>query len=120
MAQDVAFSPFSLKSYRLRNRLGVAPMTRMSSPGDSIPRKDVLEFLARRATNGAAIVFTEGIVTDYESAQGYPRQARLLDSAPASTSPARTYDALVWPRTRTRCGTCLLSLHVLQEGRQAD
>jgi 2,4-dienoyl-CoA reductase-like NADH-dependent reductase (Old Yellow Enzyme family) len=78
MGQDVVFSTFPLKNYRLKNRLGVAAMTRMSSPGDSIPRKDVLEFLVRRATNGAAIVFTEGIVTDYESAQGYPRQGRLL------------------------------------------
>ena len=78
MGQDVVFSPFQLKSHRLKNRLGVAPMTRMSSPGDSIPRKDVLDFLVRRATNGAAIVFTEGIATDYESAQGYPRQARVL------------------------------------------
>jgi len=72
MGQDIVFSPFQLKNYRLKNRLGVAPMTRMSSPGDSIPRKDVLEFLVRRAQNGAAIVFTEGIATDYESAQGYP------------------------------------------------
>jgi 2,4-dienoyl-CoA reductase-like NADH-dependent reductase (Old Yellow Enzyme family) len=78
MGQDIVFSPFQLKNYRLKNRLGVAAMTRMSSPGDSIPRKDVLEFLVRRAQNGAAVVFTEGIVTDYESAQGYPRQARLL------------------------------------------
>ena len=53
-------------------------MTRMSSPGDSIPRQDVLEFLVRRARNGAALVYTEAIVTDYESAQGYPGQARLV------------------------------------------
>ena len=53
-------------------------MTRMSSPGDSIPRKDVLDFLVRRAENGAAIVYTEAIVTDYESAQGYPGQARFI------------------------------------------
>ncbi|MGD8958442.1 MAG: NADH-dependent flavin oxidoreductase, partial [Desulfobacteraceae bacterium] len=71
------FSPFELKNFRLRNRLGVAPMTRMSSPGDSIPRRDVLDFLVRRAQNGAALVYTEAIVTDYESAQGYPGQARL-------------------------------------------
>ena len=54
-------------------------MTRMSSPGDSIPRADVLEFLVRRAQNGAAIVYTEAIVTDYENAQGYPGQARFLN-----------------------------------------
>ena len=78
MQEDRIFSPFELKGFRLRNRLGVAPMTRMSSPGDSIPRQDVLDFLVRRARNGAALVYTEAIVTDYESAQGYPGQARLV------------------------------------------
>ncbi len=72
-----AFSPFQLKRFTLRNRLGVAPMTRCSSSGRSIPRQDVLDFLVRRARNGAAIVYTEALVTDYESAQGYPRQARI-------------------------------------------
>ena len=57
--------------------MGVAPMTRMSSQTDSIPRQDVLDFLVRRARNGAALIYTEAIVTDYESAQGYPGQARL-------------------------------------------
>jgi 2,4-dienoyl-CoA reductase-like NADH-dependent reductase (Old Yellow Enzyme family) len=77
MSADKIFSPLEIKGFRLRNRLGVAPMTRMSSPGDSIPRRDVLEFLVRRARNGAALVYTEAIVTDFESAQGYPGQARL-------------------------------------------
>ena len=75
---DTLFSPFTLKGFELKNRIGVAPMTRMSSPGDSIPRQDVLDFLVRRAENGAAIVYTEAIVTDYESAQGYPKQSRLI------------------------------------------
>ena len=77
MVNDNLFSPFSINGFKLKNRIGVAPMTRMSSPGDSIPRQDVLDFLVRRAQNGAAIVYTEAIVTDYESAQGYPKQARL-------------------------------------------
>jgi 2,4-dienoyl-CoA reductase-like NADH-dependent reductase (Old Yellow Enzyme family) len=78
MEEDLLFSPFQLKDFRLKNRIGVAPMTRMSSPGESIPRQDVLDFLVRRAKNGAALVYTEAIVTDDESAQGYPGQARLL------------------------------------------
>lgn len=78
MSDNILFTPFQLKSLTLKNRIGVAPMTRMSSPGDSIPRQDVLDFLIRRAKNGAAIVYTEAIVTDYESAQGYPGQARML------------------------------------------
>ena len=72
MTHDIIFSPFKLNSFTLKNRIGVAPMTRTSSPGDSIPRKDVLDFLARRAENGAVIVYTEAIVTDYKSAKGYP------------------------------------------------
>ena len=78
MAKDTLFSPFMLNHFKLKNRFGVAPMTRMSSPADSIPRQDVLDFLVRRAKTGAAIVYTEAIVTDYESAQGYPKQSRLL------------------------------------------
>jgi len=78
MTNDIIFLPFKLKNFTLKNRIGVAPMTRMSSPGHSIPRQDVLDFLVRRAENSAAIVYTEAIVTDYESAQGYPKQARLI------------------------------------------
>jgi 2,4-dienoyl-CoA reductase-like NADH-dependent reductase (Old Yellow Enzyme family) len=78
MRGDILFSPFKLNGFTLKNRIGVAPMTRMSSPGDSIPRRDVLDFLVRRSENGAAMVYTEAIVTDYESAQGYPKQARLI------------------------------------------
>ena len=78
MSDGIIFSPFQLKGFTLNNRIGVAPMTRMSSSGDSIPRQDVFDFLIKRAKNGAAIVYTEAIVTDYESAQGYPGQARLV------------------------------------------
>jgi 2,4-dienoyl-CoA reductase-like NADH-dependent reductase (Old Yellow Enzyme family) len=77
MSIDTLFSPFQLKNHTLKNRIGVAPMTRMSSVKDSVPRQDVLDFLVRRAENNAAIVYTEAIVTDYESAQGYPGQARI-------------------------------------------
>ncbi len=78
MPDDKLFSPFSLKNLNLKNRIGLAPMTRVSSPGDSIPRQDVLDMLVRRAQNGCAMVFTEAILTDYESAQGYPNQSRLV------------------------------------------
>jgi 2,4-dienoyl-CoA reductase-like NADH-dependent reductase (Old Yellow Enzyme family) len=78
MSDNILFTPFQLKRLTFKNRIGVAPMTRMSSPGASIPRQDVLDFLITRAKNGAAIVYTEAIITDYESAQGYPGQARML------------------------------------------
>lgn len=76
---DSLFSEFTINEFTFKNRLGVAPMTRMSAAGDSIPRQDVLDFLVTRARNGAGLVYTEAIVTDYESAQGYPGQARILN-----------------------------------------
>ncbi|MBU0943285.1 MAG: NADH-dependent flavin oxidoreductase [Proteobacteria bacterium] len=81
MKTDILFSPFTIKNHSFRNRIGVAPMTRMSAGADSIPRHDVLDFLIRRAERGAALVYTEAIVTDYESGQGYPGQARLTNQA---------------------------------------
>lgn len=77
MSKDKLFQPFQIKNHTLKNRIGVAPMTRMSGDETSIPRKDVLNFLVRRAQNGAGLVYTEALVTDYESAQGYPGQARI-------------------------------------------
>ncbi len=79
MSTEEIFSPFQIKDFSFRNRLGVAPMTRMSAGPESIPRQDVFDFLVRRAENGATVVFTEAIVTDYESSQGYPGQARMTN-----------------------------------------
>jgi len=73
------FSEFTINEFTFKNRLGVAPMTRMSASDNSIPRQDVLDFLVTRAKNDAGLVYTEAIVTDYESAQGYPGQARILN-----------------------------------------
>jgi 2,4-dienoyl-CoA reductase-like NADH-dependent reductase (Old Yellow Enzyme family) len=78
MSDSKLFTTANIKGRTLKNRIGVAPMTRVSSPADSIPRKDVLDFLVRRAQKDVSAVFTEAIVTDYESAQGYPKQARML------------------------------------------
>lgn len=79
MDSETIFSPFQIRGFTFRNRLGVAPMTRMSAGPESIPRQDVFDFLVRRAENGASVVFTEAIVTDYESSQGYPGQARMTN-----------------------------------------
>lgn len=68
MNTDQLFSTFRIKDKVFKNRFGVAPMTRMSSGEDSIPRVDVFDFLIRRTKNAAAVVYTEAIVTDYESA----------------------------------------------------
>jgi 2,4-dienoyl-CoA reductase-like NADH-dependent reductase (Old Yellow Enzyme family) len=89
---SLLFSPFTIRNKTLKNRIGVAPMTRMSAAGDSIPREDVLTFLKTRAKNGAGLVYTEAIVTDYESAQGYPGQARILNQNQVDAWKQVTYE----------------------------
>lgn len=79
MGNDIIFEPFTFKNLQLKSRLGLAPLTRMSSGEDSIPRTDVLDMLVERAKSGAGIVYTEAIIVDYESSQGYPGQSRILN-----------------------------------------
>lgn len=103
---DTLFSHFTLGPCYLRNRIGVAPMTRMSSPGDSIPRQDVLEFLVTRALKGAAIVYSEAIVTDYESARAI--RARRGSQPSARSTPGGGLQTTYAPRVASpscRCST---------------
>lgn len=49
---SLLFSPFTIKNITCKNRIGVAPMTRMSASGNSIPGEDVMQFFNTRAENG--------------------------------------------------------------------
>ena len=52
------FTPFRLKSLTLENRIVMAPMTRIMSPG-GIPGEDVADYYARRAENAVGLIVTE-------------------------------------------------------------
>ncbi len=77
--ENKLFSEFKIKNFTLKNRLGLAPLTRTSSDENSIPRSDVTDLLISRAKSGVSIIYTEAIITDNESSQGYPGQSRLLE-----------------------------------------
>ncbi|MCA0893274.1 NADH:flavin oxidoreductase [Microbulbifer agarilyticus] len=53
------FTPFSVKSLTLQNRVAMAPMTREFSPG-GIPGDDVAGYYRRRAEGGTGLIITEG------------------------------------------------------------
>ena len=61
------FTPFTLKSLDLPNRIVMAPMTRSFSP-DGVPGKNVADYYARRAANNVGLIVTEGTVTDRKAA----------------------------------------------------
>lgn len=63
MSHAPLFSPFALKSLSLDNRIVMAPMTRVFSPG-GVPDKSVAEYYERRAQNAVGLILTEGTVIE--------------------------------------------------------
>lgn len=59
--------PFEIGGTSLPNRIVMAPMTRMQSPG-GIPGDDVAEYYARRAAAGTGLIITEGTLIDHPPA----------------------------------------------------
>ncbi len=60
-AESVAplFTPFTLGSMTVKNRIAMAPMTRCFSPG-GVPGADVAAYYRKRAENGVGLIITEG------------------------------------------------------------
>ena len=68
MSLDALFSPFALKSLSLPNRIVMAPMTRVFSPG-GIPNQAVADYYSRRAEDGVGLIVTEGTVVERPAAK---------------------------------------------------
>lgn len=66
-ALEGLFSPFAVKSLKLKNRFVMAPMTRGFSPGGA-PGPDVAAYYARRAAGETGLIITEGVYVDHPSA----------------------------------------------------
>ncbi|MFI2791435.1 NADH:flavin oxidoreductase, partial [Kitasatospora sp. NPDC018614] len=58
------------------NRIAMAPMTRMFSPG-GVPGEDVLSYYARRAAAGVGLIITEGTYVGHDSAGESTRVPRF-------------------------------------------
>jgi 2,4-dienoyl-CoA reductase-like NADH-dependent reductase (Old Yellow Enzyme family) len=66
-AAEILSRPVTLNGLTVPNRIVMAPMTRMFSPG-GIPGEDVLSYYARRAAAGVGLIVTEGTYVGHESA----------------------------------------------------
>src|SRR5690625_7020415 len=66
-AEQVLNRPLTLGSAKIPNRIAMAPMTRMHSPG-GIPGPDVAAYYARRAAAGTGLIITEGTYIGHPTA----------------------------------------------------
>ncbi len=67
----------------MRNRLAVAPMTRVTATEEGLPTETMRDYYLRFAKGGFGLVVTEGLYTDQAFSQGYRFQPGLADDAQA-------------------------------------
>ncbi|MET7450747.1 NADH:flavin oxidoreductase [Streptomyces sp. NPDC005574] len=75
-AAQLLSRPLSINGLTVPNRIAMAPMTRMFSPG-GVPGEDVRSYYARRAAAGVGLIVTEGTYVGHESAGQSDRVPRF-------------------------------------------
>ncbi|MGH1573317.1 tRNA-dihydrouridine synthase [Methylobacterium sp. P31] len=75
------FTAIDVNGVKLRNRLAVAPMTRVSASEEGTATEMMARYYERFARGGFSLLITEGIYTDQAFSQGYLHQPGLTDEA---------------------------------------
>ncbi len=78
---NLLFARIGIGGVSLRNRLAVAPMTRVSATADGHATRRMAQYYASFAEGGFGLVITEGIYTDRAYSQGYLFQPGLTDAS---------------------------------------
>ena len=77
------FAPIVINRHTVKNRLAVAPMTRISATEDGRASETMARYYERFARGGFGAVSTEGTYTDQAFSQGYANQPGMSDAAQA-------------------------------------
>jgi 2,4-dienoyl-CoA reductase-like NADH-dependent reductase (Old Yellow Enzyme family) len=75
-AAQILSRPTAINGLTVPNRIVMAPMTRMFSPG-GVPGEDVVSYYSRRAAAGVGLIVTEGTYVGHESAGQSSRVPRF-------------------------------------------
>jgi 2,4-dienoyl-CoA reductase-like NADH-dependent reductase (Old Yellow Enzyme family) len=78
------FAPIVINGQIVKNRLSVAPMTRITATRDGRATETMTRYYERFARGGFGTVITEGIYTDQAFSQGYVDQPGITDEAQAN------------------------------------
>ncbi|MDR4938271.1 NADH:flavin oxidoreductase [Rossellomorea marisflavi] len=77
--KSVLFEPLNVGSTMLNNRIGVAPMTRVSATEDGIVTDQMISYYTSFAQGGFGLVITEGTYIDNRYSQTYDNQPGIVD-----------------------------------------
>lgn len=75
-----AFDSHEVKGHKLKNRLVVAPMTRISADKKGKPTELMGDYYERFAKGGWGMIISEGVYTDQQASQGYSHQPGISDA----------------------------------------
>jgi 2,4-dienoyl-CoA reductase-like NADH-dependent reductase (Old Yellow Enzyme family) len=76
-----ALTPQRIGAIELKNRLAVAPMSRVSASPDGTPTNEMADYYRDFARGGFGVVITEGTYPDTAHSQGYLNQPALATDA---------------------------------------
>lgn len=83
LAHSKLSTAIDLNGRTIKNRLAVAPMTRVTATEEGRATEIMTRYYERFARGGFGLVVTEGIYTDQTHSQGYPFQPGISDDAQA-------------------------------------
>ena len=84
------FTPTTIANSKLKNRLVVAPMTRVSANANGTMTKQMARYYQNFADGGFALIITEGLYTDKSYSQAYRYQPGI-----ASLQQAQSWQPLI-------------------------
>ncbi|QJB38001.1 NADH:flavin oxidoreductase [Chitinophaga oryzae] len=84
-AKHPIFHPLPWSAHPLKNRLVVAPMSRVSATAEGLATAEMEAYYTAFARGGFSMIITEGNYTDEVAAKGYPHQPGLTTNAHAAS-----------------------------------
>ncbi|HVI47465.1 MAG TPA: NADH:flavin oxidoreductase [Chitinophaga sp.] len=78
------FQPLQWPGHSLKNRLVIAPMSRVSATSEGLATAEMGNYYAAFAKGGFSMIITEGNYTDEIASKGYPHQPGLISSVHAA------------------------------------
>jgi len=77
--KNVLLSGITINQLHLKNKIVVAPMSRVSTKGDGIPTEQMQKYYRRYAEGNFGLIITEGAYTDTVFSQAYPNQPGMTN-----------------------------------------